>query len=129
MSAVVFYNSIRPFGALAGLVTAIAMETMSGVPRPDGYVVLNAGIPILAGEECAIFCDSNGVATHLTTTESASLTGHQICTGIYLGSAIYVNGKLIGNTMLETMTTFNDGKLIEMSGQTSVPFGYRRARG
>jgi hypothetical protein len=127
ISVVVFYNAIRPYSALAGLVTAIAMETMLGVPHPDGYVVVNAGIPVLPGKETAIVCDANGVATHLTTTESASLTGRRICTGIYLGSAVYVGGKLIGNTMLETMTTFNDGRLVEMSGQTSVPFGYRRA--
>ena len=49
-SVVVFYNTIRPYGALAGLVTAIALDTMLGVPKPDAYVTVNAGISCARGQ-------------------------------------------------------------------------------
>jgi Domain of unknown function (DUF6963) len=124
-SVAVFYNAIRPLSVLAGLVTEIALDTMLGVPQPDGQITVNAGIPLIAGDETAIHCDANGVATHMTTNETMRLTGHQICTGIYLGSPVYMEGKLIGHTMLEAMTTFHDGRLVSMSGQTSVPYGFR----
>jgi hypothetical protein len=126
-SVVVFYNAIRPWSALASLVTAIALDAMLGLPKPDGYVIVNAGIPVLGADETAIHTDANNIATHVTTNETHLLTGHQICTGIYLDSPVYREGRLIGYTMLETLTTFSDGKVEAMSGQTSVPFGYRTA--
>jgi hypothetical protein len=126
-AVVVFYNAIRPWKVLADVVTAIALDTMLGLPQPDGYVQVNAGIPVLGGPETAIHVDGNNLATHVATNELFRLTGPQICTGIYLDSPIYRDGRLIGYTMLETLMRFEDGKLAAMSGQTSVSFGYRAA--
>ncbi len=126
-SVIVFYNAIRPYTVLADLVTAIALDTMLGLPQPDGHIQVNAGIPVKGGTETAIHVDANDVATHVTTNEHFRLTGPQICTGIYLDSPIYRDGKLIGYTMLETLMRFEDGKLAAMSGQTAVSFGYRSA--
>jgi hypothetical protein len=125
-SVVVFYNAIRPHTVLAGLVTEMALDTMLGIPTPDGQIVVNAGIPVIAGTGTAIYCDADGVATHVTTNELGVLTGRRIGTGVYLGSPIYKDGKLIGHTMLETMTAFQDGKLASLGGQKMFSFGYRR---
>jgi hypothetical protein len=128
-SVVVFYNAIRPYSAIAGLVTAIAMETMIGVPAPDGHVMVDVGIPVLPGPESAIHCSADGRATHLTTADVATLSGRHLGAVISLGSPVYCDGKLIGHAMLEVLTTVVDGTLSEMSGQTSVPFGFRRVGG
>jgi hypothetical protein len=125
-SVVVFYNSIRPRTALAGLVTEIALETMLGMPKPDGQITMNAGIPVIAGKVTAIYCDANNVATHVTTCEPQVLTGGRVCSGIDLGSPVYRDGKLIGHTMSEAVTTFQDGRLASMAGQRIFSFGYRR---
>jgi hypothetical protein len=127
-SVVVFYNAIRPYSVLAGLVTEIALDCMLGIPQPDAHVLVRAGTPVVAGDETAIHADAQGVATHVTTNEHFRLTGHQICTGIYLGSPVYIDGKLAGHTMLEALTSFEDGRIAAMSGQTAVPFGYRAVR-
>jgi hypothetical protein len=125
-SVIVFYNAIRPHTVLAGLVTEIALDTMLGIPKPDGQIKLNAGTPVIAGRETAVHCDTNYVATHVTTNELEVLSAQQICTGIYLGSPVYRNGTLIGHTMLETIVAFRAGKLAFVRGQNFVSFGYRR---
>ena len=127
-SVVVFYNAIRPWSVLTGVVTAIAFDTMLGIPQPDAIILVRAGTPVVAGDETAIHGNADGVATHVTTNEHWRLTGHQICTGIYLDSPVYLDGKLVGRTMLETLTSFQDGKIAQMSGQTAVSFGYRTVR-
>ena len=126
-SVTVFYNAIRPWKVIADVVTAIALDTMLGLPKPDGYITVTAGVPVIGGSETAIYVDDGNIALHVTTNEHFRLTGPQICTGIYLGSPIYREGKLLGHTMLETLMSFDDGKLTSMSGQASVQFGYRRA--
>ena len=123
---VAFCNAIRPHRVLAGLVTEIALDTMLGIPKPDGQIIVKAGIPVIAGRVTAIHCDADGVATHLTTDEFGVLNGRRIGAGVCLGSPIYRNGKLIGHTMLETMTAFEDGKLASLGGQKMFSFGYRR---
>jgi hypothetical protein len=125
-SVVVFYNAIRPHLVLAGLATEIALDTMLGLPKPDGEVKVNAGIPVIGGRQTAIYCDANDVATHVTGNEIEVLSGQGLCTGIDLGSPVYRSCKLIGHTMFETRITFRDGRLAFVSGQKSVSFGYRR---
>jgi hypothetical protein len=128
-SVVVFYNAIRPYSALAGLVTAIAMETMIGVPAPDDHVMVDVGIPVQLGPESAIYCGADGRATHLTTADVAILNGRHLGAVISLGSPIYSGGNLVGHAMLEVLSTVVNGTLTEMSGQASVPFGFRRVAG
>lgn len=125
-SVIVFYNAIRPWKVIADVVTAIALDTMLGLPQPDGHITVNAGIPVVGGAETAIHVDADNVAVRFTTNEHFRLTGLQICTGIYLDSPIYKDSKLVGYTMLETLMRFDNGKLASMSGQSSVQFGYRR---
>ncbi len=125
-SVVAFYNAIRPHTVLAGLVTEIALDTMLGIPKQDGQVKVSAGIPVIAGRQAAIHCDTNNVATHVTGNEFEVLNGRRIFTGIDLGSPVYRGGKLIGHTVSETWMTFQDGKLRFASGQEFVSFGYRR---
>jgi hypothetical protein len=125
-SVVVFYNAIRPLTALAGLVTEVALDTMLGIPKPDGQIIVNAGIPVIAGGATAIYCDADGVATHVTTNELEALTGRRLGAGIYLGSPVYKDGKLLGHTMLEAMITFQDGKLASLSGLKGFSFSYRK---
>ncbi|HEY1944871.1 MAG TPA: hypothetical protein VGH40_22385 [Roseiarcus sp.] len=125
-SVVVFHNAIRPHTVLAALVAEIALDTMLGSPKPDGKVKVNAGTPVIAGKRTAIYCDTNSVATHITGSEFEVLNGGRICTGVDLGSPVFMGGKLIGHTMFETWMTFQDGKLTFASGQEFVLFGYRR---
>jgi hypothetical protein len=125
-SVIVFYNAIRPHTVLAALVTEIALDTMLGIPKPDGQITVNAGIPVIAGRLTAIHCDADGVATHLTTDELGVLTGRGIVTGICLGSPVYRDSKLIGRTMLETIIAFENGKLVSLGGQKFFSFDYRK---
>jgi hypothetical protein len=120
------YNSIRPHTVLAGLVTAIALDTMLGTPKPDGQITMYAGVPVIAGRVTAIYCDANSVATCVTTCEPQVLTGGRVCAGIDLGSPVYNEGKLIGHTILEVVTIFQDAKLASNGGQKSFPVDYQR---
>ena len=126
-SVIVYYNCIRPYSALADLATAIALETMMGIPQPDAYVAVATGLPVRSGKESAIHCDVSGRALHITTADATALHGRQIGAIISLGSPIYFDGKLIGHCMTEMLTTVVEGVLTDMSGQATVPFGYRRA--
>jgi len=123
---IVFYNAIRPLSVIAPLVAQIALDAMLGVPKPDGEIFMAPDLPVLAGPEIAIFCDTNGVAQFVTTPDSAVLAGTHIGAIIQQGSPVYAADRLIGHAMFEVMTLVVDGVLKEMSGQPSMRAGIKR---
>lgn len=121
----VLHNAIRPHPVVASLAAAVALQTMVGVPQPAGWITINAGVPLVAGAENAVHCDGNLVALRIETTDAALTRGRQACAGVYLHSAVYREGQLLGVTMFEPITTVVDGKIIEMSGQDTLRMSYR----
>jgi hypothetical protein len=83
-------------------------------------------LPVRAGPEIAIFCDTEGVAQYVTTADSLALSGTHIGAIIEHGSPVYADGKLIGHAMFEVMTLVIDGVLKQMSGQPSMHGGIKR---
>jgi hypothetical protein len=120
----VLHNAIRPFPILASVVAAVALEEMVGMPKPSGWVTVNAGTPFILGEENAVLCDHNLIATKLLTTDPVLVSGRHICVAIYIHSAVYSDGKYLGKTMFEPISVVEDGRLIEMSGQKKVKMSF-----
>ena len=124
-SVVAFYNAIRPHKVLAALVTEIALDTMreSQAGRPSQGQCRHTGDrrqgdgPLLQHEQRRDPCNRKRVRF---------LNNGAICAGVDLGSPVYRGSKLIGHTIFETRMTFHDAKLAFLSGQNSVPFGYRK---
>ncbi len=121
----VLHNAIRPHPALAPAVAAIVLEAMVGAPQPAGWMTVEAGVPLVVGKENAVHCNASLVATRVETTDPVLGAGRHACAGIYLDSAVYRDGTLIGLTMFEPITTVEDGRITEMSGQKSMRMSFR----
>lgn len=125
----VLHNAIRPHPAVASLAAAVALQTMVGAPEPVGWITINAGVPLVAGAENAVHCDRDLVAIRIQTTDAALTRGRHACAGVYLHSAVYREGQLLGVTMFEPITTVVDGRITEMSGQGTLRMSYRAPSG
>ena len=121
----VLHNAIRPHPALAVTVAAIVLEAMVGTAEPAGWVRIAAGVPLELGQENAAHCGADLVATRIVTTDPNLAQGRHACAAIYLGSAVYREGTLIGRTMFEPITTVEEGRLTEMSGQAAIRMSFR----
>ncbi len=121
----VLHNAIRPFPATALIAAAVALDTMAGDPKEQGRLTLEAGIPLVLGDENAVHCDKGLRAQRVVTTDPTIVKGRHACAGIYLHSKVYRDGDLIGLTMFEPITTVEDGIITQMSGQTTMRLSYR----
>ena len=121
----VLHNAIRPWPVLAELVAAVAMETMVGEVEPRGWVTIEAGTPIGMGPENAVHCDPSGVAERVTTTDPAIGERGELGAAIYLASAVYVGGDLVGRTTFEPITSIENGRFAVLSGKASLRVSYR----
>jgi hypothetical protein len=120
----VLHNAIRPFPATAAIAAAVALDAMVGEPKPLGWITIDAGIPVVLGDENAVHCDAALVARRVVTTDPIIVTGQHACAAIYLHSRVYRDGELLGFTMFEPITTVVDGTIVEMSGQKSLRMSY-----
>jgi len=121
----VLHNAITPFPVLAELVAQIAFETMLEDSRPDGWITLVSGIPVLHGSEHAVHCDAGGEAVRVTTTDALMIQGRQVGAAVYLHSAVYREGELLGHTCFEPIITVVDGIIETMSGQQRLQMSYQ----
>lgn len=121
----VLHNAIRPHPVLATMVAAIVLEAMAGTAEPAGWVRIEAGVPLELGQENAVHCGADLVATRIITTDPILAQGRHACAAIYLGSAVYRDGTLIGRTIFEPITTVEDGRITEMSGQATIRMSFR----
>jgi hypothetical protein len=121
----VLHNAIRPHPSLATTVAAIILEAMVGAAEPAGWVRIEAGVPLELGIENAVHCGADLVATRIVTTDPILAQGRHACAAIYLGSAVYRDGTLVGRTMFEPITTVEDGRITEMSGQATMRMSFR----
>jgi hypothetical protein len=121
----VTHNAIRPGSAVAAIVAATALYTMTGRIEPDGWVTVPAGIPLELADEDAVHCGEDLVATRITTTDPVLVSGRQIGAAIYLYSTVYRGSQALGRTLFEPIVTVEDGKILEMSGQSALRMSYR----
>ena len=121
----VLHNAIRPWPVLAELVAAVALDTMIGQGEPTGWVTIDAGTPIGMGPENAVHCDPAGVAERVTTTDPAIGERGELGAAIYLASAVYIGGELVGRTTFEPITSIENGRLAVLSGKASLRMSYR----
>jgi hypothetical protein len=121
----VLHNAIRPFPATAVIAAAVALDSMVGEPKPIGWITIEAGVPVVLGDENAVHCDAAQVAQRVVTTDPIIVKGQHACAAIYLHSRVFRDGELLGLTMFEPITTVVDGNIVELSGQKSLRMSYR----
>lgn len=121
----VLHNAIRPYPVLAELAATVALDTMIGEAEPKGWITIHAGTPIEMGPENAVLCDAAGVAQRVTTTDPAIGERGELGAAIYLASAVYLDGDLVGHTMFEPIALIENGRFTELSGKESLRIGYR----
>lgn len=121
----VLHNAIRPFGAVAELAAAIAIETMTQDRAPRGHALLTAGTPIGMGAENALICDGAGRVLRVTTTDPAVGERGELGAAVYLASAVYLGDRLAGRTTFEPITTIESGRLTAFSGKDEIRIAYR----
>ena len=121
----VLHNAIRPWPVLAELVAAVALESMIGEREPMGWVTIEAGTPIGMGPENAVHCDRAGMAERVTTTDPAIGERGELGAAIYLASAVYIGGELVGRTTFEPITSIENGRFAVLSGKESLRMSYR----
>ena len=123
------HNAILPGPAVAAVAAEIALEVMRGKPCADGWITVPSGILLRLGEENAVICDADGLATHVVTTDPVMVRGRQVGAAIYLASRVYRGGEYLGVTMFEPIVTVEDGVIIAMSGQRKMRISYRTETG
>ena len=98
---------------------------MIGPVEPEGWVTIEAGTAIGMGPENAVYCDRDGRAERVTTTDPAIGERGELGAAIYLASAVYVGGELVGRTTFEPITSIENGRFSELSGKSSLRMSYR----
>ena len=121
----VLHNAITPHPVLAELIAAIALGTMIGAREPAGWVTITAGTPVEMGLENAVYCNAAGTAERITTTDPAIGERGELGVAIYLESAVYLEGALVGHTTFEPITATENGRLLSLSGRISLRMSYR----
>ncbi|MGZ9719007.1 DUF6963 family protein [Rhizobium miluonense] len=120
----VLHNSINPFGAVAELAAAVAIETMAEVAASNGFVTIRAGTPIALGAEDAVFCDPNGNVLRVTTTDPAFVNQTKLAAP-YLASSVWIGESRAGQTTAEPFTSAEHGFLNSFNGKGEFRIPYR----
>jgi hypothetical protein len=122
----VLHNAIEPHASLAPLVADIGFRQMVDLAPVIGWFTLSAGIPIVYGEVDAVEVDEQGVALQVVTSDRTFTDRERSGVGIYLHSLVRQQGRVIGKTLFEPICLVRDGKILEMSGQTSLRMSFTR---
>jgi hypothetical protein len=121
----VLHNAILPGPSIAALAAETALQSMTARWQPDGWILVEAGVPLERGEESAVLVDAELRASKVFTTDASLLGPRANGAAIYLGSAVLREGLCIGQTVTEPNVTVEDGRIHSLSGQRSVRVGYR----
>ena len=121
----VLHNAIHPAASLANVVADIALETMAPTFHPDRFLLVEAGIPVRLGEQGVVQVNAELRAISVITTDASLL--HDQCNGaaIYIGSEVSQAGRRLGATVTEPYVVLEQGRIVSLSGQTSLRIGFR----
>ena len=119
----VLHNSIVPIGPIAALAADTALETMAPMLRADAWVLVNAGTRLALGDVNALVVDDAMVVQEVITTDRRLLDGRQNGAAIYLHSFVRQGERLLGRTTAEPYVVVEGGRIVSMSGQTSLRLG------
>jgi hypothetical protein len=122
----VLHNAIVPCGAIAWLAADTALETMVPSLREDSWILVNAGTPVTAGEIGTVLVDERMEAVQVITAERRLLDGLQNGAAIYLHSLVRQGDRLVGRTITEPHVVVDGGRIVSMSGQTSLRLAIQR---
>lgn len=120
----VLHNAIVPHTSLAALVADIGWQQMVAVDPITGWFTLAAGVPIIHGEVDAVEIDGQGLAQTVVTSDHTFTDRDRSGVGIYLHSLVRQHGKVLGKTLFEPICVVRDGRILTMSGQTSLRMSY-----
>lgn len=122
----VLHNAIFPIRSLAALAAEIALDTMVPRDRVDGSVIVSAGVAVVPGDDNRVVVDAAGAALHIETTDHRIAQGCHNCAAIYIGARVVHNGHILGSTLFEPNVVVENGRIVSMSGQSSMRIDYRK---
>lgn len=122
----VLHNAIFPSSVIAALCAEIALGVMVPASPPEGWVTVEAGTVIELGAENAIVVGDGLLVKKVVTTDARVLSGRRNCAAIYLGSLVQHGDSILGETMFEPNVIVEDGRILSMSGQSTLRLGFRR---
>lgn len=120
----VLHNAIQPHGSLAPLVADVGFRHMVETAPVIGWFTITAGIPIIYGDVDAVEIDEHDVAQTVITSDRTFTDRDRSGVGIYLHSQVRRNYQIIGKTLFEPICLVRRGRIIEMSGQTTLRISY-----
>ncbi|GAB5374645.1 MAG: hypothetical protein AcusKO_11070 [Acuticoccus sp.] len=116
----ILHNAITPRLYLAPLIGELAIGIMAPAPEPAGVVTVRSGTPLRKAAAKRILAGSDGVATAIETDVDQYLYGRHNCAAVYLGTPVEMTGRLVGTTAMEPNVIVEDGRVVSLSGQTTV---------
>ncbi|MBI4539717.1 MAG: hypothetical protein HY704_09460 [Gemmatimonadetes bacterium] len=114
------HNEIHPTKAVAQLVVDVALEVMTGSRIPDFQVLVRAGTKVDFGADETVVVDENLVAIKLTTSRRNHIEGNVRAVIPYIFSKVFQNGRIIGYTVNEPITSLENGIIRTLSTQTEM---------
>lgn len=121
----VLHNAIHPVAAIAELAACVALDSMFPPLRSDGHITITAGTPLTGSDDCRVHVDADGTVQRIETTDRRILTGRHNCAAIQLGADILHDGRLLGHTVFEPNVVVEDGRIVTLSGRTTIRIDYR----
>ena len=119
-------NAIQPYKIVAEVAVAVAHHVMRGPIVPEEWLSVETGLAVQPGIESAVHCDPDLKAQFVLTTDPTILKGEQSGSAIYLNSAVYRDGKLVGHTVEELLCVLKEGRITSFSGQKRTRLGFVR---
>ena len=120
----VLHNAVQPARAVAALAADVAMHTLAPPPRPDRWLTVGAGTPVVAGPANAVRVDAGLRAVEVVSTDTRLLQGYREGAALYIGSTVLCDGAVLGTTLTEPYVTLRDGRIVTLSGQTCIRVGF-----
>jgi hypothetical protein len=119
-------NEIHPPQAIAQLVVNVALETMTGLRRPELEVLLRSGLTVEYANELVVEVDGNRVVTRVTTDVREHLGGEAWAVVPYIHSRVVQDGQTLGYTIVEPLAHLLDGTIQSLSYQEEMTIGVKR---
>lgn len=123
----VLHNAIEPHPSLAQMVADLGFRQMVEAKPVLGWFTLTADTPIIYGIVDAVEIDEAGMAQKIITSDRTFTDRERSGVGIYLHSLVRQNGRVLGKTLFEPICTVRGGRLLTMSGQTTLRMSYTHA--
>ena len=125
-SVSILHNAILPVAGIAQMALEVAVETMRPAWSPEFWIEASAGTPVVLGESNFLKVDADLRVLEVTTTDPSLLQGRRDGSPIYIGSAVWQDGKRLGYTVFEPYIVLVDGVIESLIRQRSMRVGCRR---